>query len=342
MKRNRHNTNAKEALLLKPLLVLGALTTIVLVVVNASLSPSGLISAEAAGAIVPTSDGTYTQWTPKAGSTHYTMVNETACNGTKTFVSTDTPGARDSYRIPLTSVPNSAIITSIEIKPCASRNKIGGVAPKMDVFYRWNGTDSVDGGGYALSGAKPVMLAGTLFSGLSHTKTDASTLEIGAVLTSGNRGARLGQITATLTYMLQPMPPAAPSNLTATQTSTNAVVLRWFDNATNETRFEIERVASSTGQWTIIATTSPNTVYYMDTNLLPGTYGYRIRAANADGPSAYSYVAWVTINNPPAYTQSGYYGQGAYYTQSGYYGQSSYYGQSGYYSQGSYSTSSLP
>jgi len=42
------------------------------------------------------SDGNYLQWTPSTGTTHYTLVNETPCNGATNYVSTGTNGNRDS------------------------------------------------------------------------------------------------------------------------------------------------------------------------------------------------------------------------------------------------------
>lgn len=45
----------------------------------------------------PTSDGAHTQWTPDAGVTHYTEVDDTTPDGDTTFVSDTTVGDRDSY-----------------------------------------------------------------------------------------------------------------------------------------------------------------------------------------------------------------------------------------------------
>ncbi len=72
--------------------------------------------------IMPTSDGTYTQWNTSAGATHYVLVDEAVCNGTTDYNRETTVGQRDSYGVSLASVPNGATITQIELKPCASRN----------------------------------------------------------------------------------------------------------------------------------------------------------------------------------------------------------------------------
>ncbi len=93
-----------------------------------------------------------------------------------------------------------------------------------------------------------------------------------------------------------PGTPAAPSNLTATPAVSNQIYridLAWVDNATNETGFKIERAASATGPFTLLATLGANAAAYSDLNggggLAPATtYYYRVSAVNDLGASAYS------------------------------------------------------
>lgn len=152
------------------------------------------------GTLFPSSDGAYTQWTPNTGSTHYTLVDESACNGTTDYNWTTTVGNRDAYGVSIASIPDGSTITDIAIKPCASRNSGGGGSATMNVFYRFNGANSSDAGNYALSGTTPVQLATTTYSGLSLAKGAGSTLQIGAVLSAGTKGARLSRIVTTVTY----------------------------------------------------------------------------------------------------------------------------------------------
>jgi hypothetical protein len=56
----------------------------------------------------------------------------------------------------------------------------------MNIFYRFGGVDSADAGNYSLSGTTPTDLATTTFSGLLLAKGSSSTLEVGAVLSSGD------------------------------------------------------------------------------------------------------------------------------------------------------------
>jgi hypothetical protein len=158
----------------------------------------GLAIASTTASIFPTGDGAYTAWTPSTGSTHYTLVDESSCNGLTDYVSTTVNGNRDAYSVSLASVPDGATITNIAITPCASRNT--NKTSVMKVFYRLNGANSADSGSYSLTGTTPVALSATNFSSLSITKNASTSLQIGAVLTSGTGGARLSNISTVITY----------------------------------------------------------------------------------------------------------------------------------------------
>ncbi|NLX90404.1 MAG: hypothetical protein GXZ07_02240 [Firmicutes bacterium] len=82
--------------------------------------------------------------------------------------------------------------------------------------------------------------------------------------------------------------PAAPTGLTATAVSENAIMLTWEDNASNETGFKIERKTSG-GSFAQVATAGANTRVYYDNGLAADTvYYYRVRAYNSAGNSPYS------------------------------------------------------
>jgi len=86
-----------------------------------------------------------------------------------------------------------------------------------------------------------------------------------------------------------PIPPAAPSGLTATVISPSQINLAWADNSSNETGFKVERAFSTAGPWNLIATTTANITSYHNTGLTPSTiYFYRVRATNQGGDSANS------------------------------------------------------
>lgn len=245
-----------------------------------------LAFANVTGNLLPISDGTYADWTPKSGATHYVMVDESTCNGTSDYNYTNTVGARDSYGINLSSVSNGSTITSIEVTPCASNNKGGQSNSTMDVFYRFDGADSADAGSYSLSGTTPIQLSATTFSSLSLVNGPSSSLEVGAVLSSGSKGVRLSRIAVVITYT----PLASPSNLNAVNVSASQNDLAWSDNSSNELGFRIDRsVNSGVGPWSEIATTTADASSYNDTGLdSDQTYYYRVRAFNSGGNSGYT------------------------------------------------------
>lgn len=84
------------------------------------------------------------------------------------------------------------------------------------------------------------------------------------------------------------VPPAAPSNLTATALSPYAIKLIWHDNSNWEDNFKIER-STDGSPFQMVATMSKNTIVYTDVLLTPNTlYTYRIIAIGYNGNSGYS------------------------------------------------------
>jgi titin len=160
----------------------------------------------------------------------------------------------------------------------------------MNVFYRLNGVNSADSGAYSLTGTTPVELATTTFSGLSTVKMASTTLEIGAILTSSTKGARLSRIAAVITYTEL----TAPTTLSAVATTTSSILLTWTDTASNETGFTIDRSTDNVN-WSALATTSANVTSYNNTGLTASTtYYYRVRAYNAGAYTSFTSAAWAT------------------------------------------------
>ncbi len=172
-----------------------------------ALAYGNLFSPHTTEALLPEHPGIYREW--QSNTQSGVVVNEKACNGNGTYDSTDTLGARDSYQVDLSSVPDGAIITKIKIFPCASRNQANDAKTVMNVFYLFNNTQSANKGNYVLTGTTPRPMGATVFGGLSlPVITSAarasgrtnSTLEIGAVLMSGTGGARLSRISTVISY----------------------------------------------------------------------------------------------------------------------------------------------
>ena len=87
-------------------------------------------------------------------------------------------------------------------------------------------------------------------------------------------------------------PPANPSGLVATAVSSSAIELAWLDGSVNETAFVLERSTLPGSGFAPIANLPADTTSYPDSGLAEDTvYYYRVRATNANGPSAYSATA---------------------------------------------------
>jgi hypothetical protein len=168
----------------------------------------------------------------------------------------------------------------------------------MKVFYRLNGVNSFDSTGYLLKGTTPANLATYSYSGLNVIKDSLTTLEVGAVYSSGSKGVRLGRISAVITYTL----PVAPSGLTATPISTSSVELSWTDNAIVETGYRVERSLDGISEWVQISgDLAVNTTLFTDDTVTSGiTYYYRVYAFNSAGNLGYSNISEVNTNIPVA------------------------------------------
>ena len=103
---------------------------------------------------------------------------------------------------------------------------------------------------------------------------------------------------STGTGATSPTPPAAPTNLTATQQKKGKahVSLAWTDRSTNESSFVLERSRNGFTSVDSTVTLAANATTYSDGNVVAGTtYAYRVKAVNAAGSSGYSNVATATV-----------------------------------------------
>lgn len=91
-------------------------------------------------------------------------------------------------------------------------------------------------------------------------------------------------------HVSTPVPPSAPSDLSAAAISSTRIDLAWTDNSTNETGFRIERKTGAGGTYSGIAAVGSNiTTYSNTTGLAAGnTYYYRVQAINSSASSGYT------------------------------------------------------
>ena len=247
------------------------------------LSTVALLSASTTALILPTGSGTYSSWTPSTGVTHYTLVDESSCNGATDYVSTNTLNNRDSYSISLSSIPDGSKITGVSVTPCASRDT--NKSSTMAAFYRLNGVDSANGSAYTLSGTIPADLTATSYSGLSVTKTSTTTLESGVILLSGTGGARVSRVATVVTYITNPGAPVGVTNTVST-TTPKKVNMSWSNQA-DTTGINIERSIDNVN-FSLLFSTSTAITSYGDATVTTGTYYYRLQAFNVVGSSPYS------------------------------------------------------
>jgi hypothetical protein len=87
--------------------------------------------------------------------------------------------------------------------------------------------------------------------------------------------------------------PAAPTALSATPTHIRTVQMRWTDNASNETGYEIW--LNRRGVWNLYDLVPADTTSYTTKRIPRGEYQLRVRAVNAAGASAFSNTVTLSV-----------------------------------------------
>lgn len=173
-------------------------------------------------------------------------------------------------------------------------------APDLDAYLVNPGGSVVASSRCMLSASNGNCSAPGRFETLGIASAAAGTWKLRVESFSGS-GSFSASVFGALGTPAPPTPPAAPSNLTATATSSSQINLSWTDNSNNETGFEIERCTGSTcTEFALINTVTAGTTSWSNTGLAAATsYSYRVRAANTAGNSDYSIVAGATTPSAP-------------------------------------------
>lgn len=283
------------------------------------------VSAATTARIVPSGNGTYSEWNVSPSSSQrYTVVDESSCNSNVDYVSTTVPGAKDSYAVSLNSIPIGSKITNIYIEPCLAKDGTGSTSTAT-LFYRLNGTKDTYGSSFIVKDSPTFTQSFKQFPLLNVVKTNETSLEIGIRNDTGS-GIRLSRIATIIGYSL-PLP-QPPTNLVSTVYATTTggkVVLTWNDNATNEMYYIVEKSSNGGASYTSLAVLPANVTAYTISILPGGTYSFRVRAYNSTGYSSYSNVSLVkvipiaTVPNAPMNLSSTYASGTAiiYWTSSG-------------------------
>jgi hypothetical protein len=93
--------------------------------------------------------------------------------------------------------------------------------------------------------------------------------------------------------------PTAPSDIAATSTNPQSVLVSWTDTSSNESGFRIERNDGS-GSFSSLTSLPPNSTSFLDVSVQPKTaYSYRVRALNVSGESDPSSEIRITTPDLP-------------------------------------------
>lgn len=240
------------------------------------------------------------------GCTSFSVIKTTASNA-KTYTDTAvTQGTTYCYQVRATNysgdtAPSNQATVNLPstTAPAAPTGLIGTLVSNARVDLRWTDNASNEEG-FILKRCDPTCTEINRPAPNTTTYSDNFSFVDGVTyfysVLAFNGAGNSATSDWSFTFIL---PPAAPSNLTATSISLSQINLAWQDNSTNETSFKIERATGScTATFSEIVTTGANAVTYQNYGLTANTtYCYRIRAVNSAGYSAYSNTASATTSD---------------------------------------------
>ena len=190
--------------------------------------------------------------------------------------------------------------------PAPPANLVATAASSSQIDLSWTDASNNEEGfkiercdGSGCSSFTPLTQTGANVTAFSDTGLAAGATYSYRVLafnTAGGNSGYSNTAEATTSTVTPPPAPIAPSNLTATATSSSQIDLGWADNSSDETGFEIERCQGpGCADFVKILQTAAGVQSYSDTGRAPNTtYQYRVRAVNGGGASDYTNEASAT------------------------------------------------
>jgi hypothetical protein len=179
--------------------------------------------------------------------------------------------------------------------PAPPANLVATAASSSQIDLSWTDASNNEEGfkiercdGSGCSSFTPLTQTGANVTAFSDTGLAAGATYSYRVLafnTAGGNSGYSNTAEATTSTVTPPPAPIAPSNLTATATSSSQIDLGWTDNSSDETGFEIERCQGpGCADFVKILQTAAGVQNYSDTGRAANTtYQYRVRAVNGGG-----------------------------------------------------------
>jgi fibronectin type 3 domain-containing protein len=259
-------------------------------------------------------------WSASSGATSYNVKRSVTSGGPYTQLAvsnstsyTDTALTNGTTYYYVVSAINSAgesanseevsATPEVATAPPAVPANLTATPGNAAVTLTW--TASIGATGYnvkrAITNGGPYTQLAQLAAATSNQYTDSSVTNgtayyyVVSALNAAGESANSAQASATPNAPIVPLPPAAPTNLTATPG--NAVVTLTWTASTGATGYNVKRATTNGGPYTQLAASTAPT--YADLSVTNGTaYYYVVSALNAAGESANSTQASATPQAP--------------------------------------------